>query len=159
MEKLFKDDYIHGGTQKNFYEEDERETCDCPLCGENDFHKLDEERGLSVVKRNHCNLIYTNPRAIDAHSNYFGEKDIYYSEARLVFKGKKPHHRDRNYRYELDKIKKVKKEGKLLDVGTNMGFFLRKARENGFETEGIEPSISLCEIARKNWGLEVHNYF
>ncbi|MCS7028234.1 MAG: class I SAM-dependent methyltransferase [Bacteroidia bacterium] len=40
-----------------------------------------------------------------------------------------------------------------------MGFFLRKAREFGFETEGVEPSPSLSKIARENWGLNIHTAF
>ena len=159
MEKLLFDDYIKGGTQKDYYEENEREFCDCPLCGKNDFNKLDDDKGLSVVKCKNCNLIYTNPRAKNAEENYFGDADIFYHEAMLIFKGKKPHHRDRNYEYEIEKIKKIKRTGKLLDVGTNMGFFLRKAREAGYETEGVEPSEALSRIARDNWNLKIHTTF
>ncbi len=159
MERLGREDYIHGGSQKDFYEEHEREHCKCPLCDSESFTVLDSDRGLSVVKCNSCSLIYTNPRAATAQENYFSNADIFYEEARLIFKGKKPHHRDRNYEYELVKIKKHKPSGKLLDVGTNMGFFLRKAREAGYETEGVEPSPAVSQIARDNWGLKIHTAF
>ncbi|HQI70715.1 MAG TPA: class I SAM-dependent methyltransferase [Bacteroidales bacterium] len=159
IEKLKKDDYIHGGTQKDFYDETQREFCRCPLCNADEYSVLGSERGLSVVKCNSCKLIYTNPRANNAQENYFGDADTFYNEARLIFKGKKVHHRDRNYEYEVKKIKKYKNSGKLLDVGTNMGFFLRKAREAGFETEGVEPSPALSKIATENWGLKIHNSF
>jgi len=159
MEKLLKDDYIHGGTQKDFYQEDEREFCHCPLCDANDFVHIDSDRGLSVVRCKSCNLIYTNPRAKNADENYFGDASVFHSEARLIFKGKKVHHRDRNYEYELEQIKKIKPFGRLLDVGTNMGFFLRKAREFGYETEGVEPSPALSDIARKEWGLKIHTSY
>lgn len=101
-------------------------------------------------------MIYTNPRPIDAEQNYFGDEKVFYEEARLIFKGKKKHHRDRNYEYELKKIKRFMPKGKLLDIGTNMGFFLRKARDFGFITEGVEPSPSLSKIARDEWGLTIH---
>ncbi|NMC98424.1 MAG: class I SAM-dependent methyltransferase, partial [Bacteroidales bacterium] len=159
MEKLQKNDYIHGGTQKDFYNENEREFCSCPLCGNDKYFQLYTERGLSVVKCKNCDLIYTNPRAKNAEENYFGDASVFYNEAMLIFKGKKAHHRDKNYEYELKKIKKIKKCGKLLDVGTNMGFFLRKARDVGFEVEGVEPSPSLSKIARENWGLKIHTSF
>ena len=159
MEKLIKDDYIHGGTQKDFYDEGEREHCSCPLCEQDEFVTLDSDRGLSVVKCENCDLIYTNPRANDAQENYFGDATTFYNEARLIFKNKKVHHRDRNYEYEIKRIKKVKAKGKLLDVGTNMGFFLRKAREAGFEPEGVEPSPSLSKIAKENWNLNIHTCF
>ena len=159
MEKLLNDDYIHGGTQKDFYDDDEREYCSCLFCEQDDFVTLGSERGLSVVKCRRCDLMYTNPRAKNTQENYFGDAKTFYNEARLIFKGKKKHHRDRNYEYELNKIKEVKATGKLLDIGTNMGFFLRKAREAGFETEGVEPSPSLSKIAKENWGLKIHTCF
>lgn len=159
MDKLKKEDYIHGGTQKDFYQENEREACDCPLCGNNAFKTVDHDRGLSIVKCEGCDLLYTNPRAKNAEMNYFGEAEAFYSEARLIFSGKKSHHRDRNYEYEIKKIQQLKPGGRLLDVGTNMGFFLRKAREAGFETEGVEPSPSLSKIARDHWNLNIHTAF
>ena len=159
MERLTKEEYIHGGTQKDFYDEKDTETCNCLLCKENDFVKIDSDRGLSIVKCKNCGLIYTNPRAKYAEQNYFGDSTTFFNEARLIFKGKKIHHRDRNYIYELKKLKKLKNSGKLLDVGSNMGFFLRKAQEFGFNPEGVEPSPSLSQIATEQWGLKIHNSF
>lgn len=159
MEILLKDDFIHGGTQKDFYNDNEKENCNCPFCGKNQYKVLGSDKGLSVVRCSECNLIYTNPRAIGAEENYFGDASVFYEEARLIFKGKKVHHRDRNYEYELRRIKEVKPNGKLLDVGTNMGFFLRKARDFGFQTEGVEPSPALVKIARDQWGLTIHEGF
>lgn len=111
MEKLKKDDYIHGGTQKDFYNDSEKEKCSCPLCNNNNYSIIGNERGLSVVKCVNCDLIYTNPRAKNAQENYFGEADAFFNEARLIFKGKKAHHRDKNYEYELKKIKKAYNTG------------------------------------------------
>lgn len=159
MEKLLKDDYIHGGTQKDFYNDNEKEFCRCPFCDKDDYITLGSERGLSVVQCKNCNLIYTNPRAKDAQENYFGDADIFFNEARLIFRGKKTHHRDRNYEYEIAHIKKIKPNGRFLDVGSNMGFFLRKAKQAGFDAEGVEPSPALAKIARENWGLTIHNSF
>ena len=40
-----------------------------------------------------------------------------------------------------------------------MGFFLRKAREFGYETEGVEPSPTVSKIAIENWDLKIHNCY
>lgn len=159
MERLKKEDYIHGGIQKDFYKDDEKEYCNCPLCDDDNYIQLDEDKGLAIVKCKSCDLIYTNPRAINAEKNYYGEESVFYNEARLIFLNKKTHHRDPNYAFELKKIKRFKPRGKLLDIGTNMGFFLRKAQEAGYETEGVEPSPSLSKIAREQWNLKVYNSF
>lgn len=153
-------DYVKGGTQKNFYSKDEVEYCNCPLCENKEYSKIYEERGcLGIVKCNKCNLIYTNPRAKEAEKNYFGDVSVYIEEARLIFNNKKTHHRDRNYIYEVNEIKKIKPNGKLLDIGCNMGFFLRKAREGGFDVTGVEPSPSLAGIAKEKFGLTVVNSY
>lgn len=158
--KLANADYIHGGTQKDYYGEADVIYWNCPLCGSNDAELLQTERGvLGVVQCKSCNLIYSNPRARDAEENYFGDAAIFHEEARLIFNGEKPHHRDRNYVYELRRIRRIKSHGKLLDIGANMGFFLRKARDFGYEVEGVEPSPSLAQMARKEFGLTIHNDF
>lgn len=159
MKISVKQDYIKGGTQKDYYEESEREFWNCPLCENDSSTFIDSDRGLSVVKCNHCSLIYTNPRAVDSEQNYFGETDIFENESRLIFKNQKPHHRDHNYIYELKKIKKIKPEGKMLDVGSNIGFFMRKAKEFGYDVEGVEPSPSLAKLCEDNWGIKVHNSY
>jgi 2-polyprenyl-3-methyl-5-hydroxy-6-metoxy-1,4-benzoquinol methylase len=158
--EISKDDYIKGGTEKDFYSPDEVESCLCPLCNSSQFTTIHKERGnIGVVICKSCELIYTNPRVKNSSENYFGAEAIYYEEARLIFKGKKTHHRDRNYEYELREIKKIKPSGKLLDIGPNMGFFLRKAVGFGFEAEGVEPSTSLGDIARREFGLKITNSF
>ncbi len=159
MKKLLKEDYVHGGTQKDFYEEDEREYTICPLCSADDFTKIESDRGLEVVKCKQCDLIYTNPRARDAQENYFGDKKVFYEEARLIFNGKRTHHRDRNYENQVAGIQKYKKSGNLLDVGAGMGFFLKKARDAGFDVQGVEPSPALSQIAEERWELKMHNGF
>lgn len=158
--KLVNADYVHGGTQKDVYTEADIESTFCLLCGSTESKLVCNERGaLAVVECNECHLIYTNPRPNDAEENYFGDASVFYEEGRLIFSGKKPHHRDRNYAYELRRIKRFKPSGKLLDIGANMGFFLRKAKEFGYDAEGVEPSPALAEIAREEFELTIHNHF
>ncbi len=159
MNRLQMADYIHGGTQKDHYGASEKEHCVCPLCGSNDSRNIDNERGLGIAECSQCQLIFTNPRAVDSDKNYFGDANVFYEEARLIFKGKKKHHRDRNYEYELKKIRRLKQSGRLLDVGPNMGFFIRKAKALGYDVEGVEPSPSLAAIAQREWDVNVHNSF
>lgn len=154
------DTYIKGGRQKNSYEADEVENCSCPLCGESRTEFIYAERkSLKVVKCVSCELIYVNPRVKQAETNYWGDAEIYFNEAKLIFSGKKSHHRDPNYLYELKHLKKIKPSGKLLDIGCSMGFFLNKARSVGYEVCGVEPSPSLSAIAKEQFKLEVINSY
>ncbi len=159
--KINQNEKIHGGMQKDFYQLNEVQSCPCPLCGSDQFDAICKERGhIGVVKCKDCELIYANPRVIGSELNYHGEASLYMDEARLIFKGLKTHHRDRNYEFEINEIKKHKNHGKFLDIGTNMGFFLRKARRHGFDVVGVEPSPSLSKIATEQFYLKIHtSYF
>jgi 2-polyprenyl-3-methyl-5-hydroxy-6-metoxy-1,4-benzoquinol methylase len=158
--KIAEKDYVHGGTQKDVYLEQDVEKCNCLLCGSDKYKEIYKERGcLGIVECMECGLIYTNPRPKEAEQNYFGDANIFYNEAEQIFRGNKVHHRDKNYENEINEIKKVKPSGRLLDIGTNMGFFLRKAKAAGFDTEGVEPSPALAKIATEEFVLKIRNSY
>ena len=159
--KLEKTSYQKGGTQKDFYEQSEVINVICPLCGKDDCLRIYRERGnLGVVRCRNCKLIYINPRLKDPEKIYWGDAEKYFEEARLIFEGKAAHHRDKNYLEDLKLIHKFKPRGNFLDVGTNMGFFLRNAKKwAGWSLYGVEPSPSLSEMARKYFGLNIKTAF
>lgn len=153
-------DYERAGTQKNFYTESEVVYCPCPFCASNKYKKIYNERmALGIVECLECRLIYVNPRLKSPETIYWGDLDKYFKEARLIFEGKARHHRDSNYIDDLKLIYKYKPSGEFLDVGTNMGFFLRNARNRKWNLYGVEPSASLSEAARKYFGLNVKTAF
>ncbi|MFN9719226.1 MAG: class I SAM-dependent methyltransferase, partial [Planctomycetota bacterium] len=50
--------------------------------------------------------------------------------------------------------------GRLLDVGTASGFFLRQFVDHpGWKTEGVEPSRVSADYARRTFGVTVHDGF
>lgn len=153
-------DYERGGTQKEFYTESEVKYVPCLLCGENNYRKIYKERGtLGIIQCLHCSLIYVNPRLKEPEKTYWGDADKYFKEAKLIFEGKARHHRDPNYIQDLKLIYKYKPSGNFLDVGTNMGFFLRNAKGRHWCLYGVEPSPALSELARKYFGLNIKTAF
>lgn len=153
-------DYERAGTQKEIYAKSEVEYGSCPLCSTQEYKKIYKERGmLGIVRCASCGLIYVNPHLKDPEKIYWGDADKYLKEARLIFEEKSSHHRDPNYNDDLKLIFKYKPSGNLLDVGTNMGFFLRNARNRKWNLFGVEPSPSLSEMARKYFGLNVKTAF
>jgi len=153
-------DYERGGIQKDNYDKSEVVFVLCPFCKANYYKELYKERGvLGIVRCLKCDLLYVNPRLKEPDKIYWGDAEKYYLEARLIFEGKAGHHRDPNYQADLRLISKYKPSGKLLDIGTNMGFFLRNAKIKGWDAYGIEPSPSLSEMARKYFGLNVKTAF
>lgn len=153
--------YEKGGLEKEVYDKTETINSACPLCGMNEFTEIYKERGsLGIVRCNNCSLIYVNPRLREPEKIYWGSADKYFQEARLIFEGKMPHHRDKNYLADLRLIHRYKPSGNFLDIGTNMGFFLRNAlKYKGWNLYGVEPSASLSNMANKYFGLNVKTAF
>lgn len=152
--------YLRGGEQKDTYSQEDIVFVSCPLCEEKNYKEIYKERGvLGIVKCLSCGLIYVNPRLKEPHKVYWGDQRKYFEEARLIFEGKARHHRDSNYLKDLKTIYKYKPSGNFLDIGTNMGFFLRNAHGWKWNLYGVEPSPSLAEIARDSFNLNVKTAF
>jgi len=149
-------DYEKGGMQKEYYKSEEVIERSCPLCGHDDYRTIYKEReNIGIVRCKTCGLVYTNPTVKDSEMNYWGDEKKYFEEAKLIFKGMAKSHRDVNYLEDLKVIEKIKPKGNFLDIGTNMGFFLRHTQDRDWNVIGIEPSPSLSEMARKYFGLNV----
>ncbi|MBI4040656.1 MAG: class I SAM-dependent methyltransferase [Deltaproteobacteria bacterium] len=159
-EKMNAPEYIRGGKQKLFYAESETTSWPCPLCQSPHSGLLDQERGSLQIRRClHCQLIRVSPRIKNPEEIYWGDPEKYFQESRLIFSGEQKHHRETTYLHDINLIQKFKPRGKLLDVGCNMGFFLKKTMECGYEGYGIDPSPSLTEIGKKNLNLNIETAF
>lgn len=156
-----KVDYEKGGLQKDVYEKSEVVDVPCPLCGNGEHKEIYKEREvLGIAQCKGCSLIYVTPRLKNPEGVYWGDAERYLKEAKLIFEGKASHHRDSNYRDDLRLIHKYKPTGNFLDIGTNMGFFLRNAKKwSEWKLYGVEPSPSLSEMARKYFGLNIKTSF
>jgi len=64
--------------------------------------------------------------------------------------------RSRSFTRGIEVLKRWGHHGRLLDVGTGLGFFLAQAREEGWETEGLEFSDKVAQYARRTLQLPVH---
>jgi hypothetical protein len=108
-------DFVHGGAMKSRYSPEEVTEVPCPLCGSEKRRRLYTELGsVGICECLSCSLIYTSPRILEPEKVYWGDPEAIYEEARLIFEGRAPHHRDPNYRHEMDTIEKFtrKKERK-----------------------------------------------
>ncbi|MBF0532474.1 MAG: class I SAM-dependent methyltransferase [Candidatus Omnitrophica bacterium] len=52
-------------------------------------------------------------------------------------------------------LKQFRREGKLLDVGCSVGFFLSCLKQEGWEGWGLEVSADAADFAEKKYGLKV----
>jgi SAM-dependent methyltransferase len=49
------------------------------------------------------------------------------------------------------------KGGSVLDIGCGIGTFLAVCREGGWNVTGVEPSSIACQVARREYGLDLIN--
>lgn len=103
----------------------------CPVCGlkRTDLRQNYEE----FVATHYSRGYYTGDPRYSAYANYKDDKKVIL----------------RNLRKFLTRIKKHKKEGKLLDVGCAMGFFVELALSHGFDAYGVDASQYAVTQAQK----------
>lgn len=105
-----------------------------------------------------CGLAYVNPRSEDRleTGNNLKESNLKQQNSRISEQFlDEERWKKKDFADRLTIIKKYKSEGKLLDVGCGIGFFLQVAQESGFEAKGIDPSFLVSNFARQKLGLDV----
>lgn len=105
-----------------------------------------------IVKCGSCGVIYVDEKIEQEQiSTYYevAEDPLYFAEQKA---------REITFRNYLKKLEKVfSSKGKILDVGTNTGLFVRLALNKGWEASGIEPNKWAVEYAKKNYGIDLIN--
>lgn len=106
----------------------------------------------TIVKCNYCGLIYVQEKISQNQiSTYYeiAQDPLYLAEQNA---------RKKTFFAYLKKLEKhFLKKGKLLDIGTNTGLFVRVARDCGWEASGLEPSHWAVTYAKKNYHLDLIN--
>ena len=145
----------------------------CNICGVNDYVVI--HRGLKddgsinlekkkvyassssiigndrIVKCNICSLKYVTPQLeskeiVDAYSEGSDETFVSQNKWRMV-----------TFKRCLNEVEKATegKKGKILDIGTAGGAFLKVAKDAGWDVSGIEPNKWLCNWCEENYGIKV----
>lgn len=129
----------------------------CPFCESKNIEIKNRNAESNLYKCKKCNSLFRKyfiPISTDYSSKYFIEdyknqygKTYEEDEENLKALAKK----------RLKIINDIKPSGKILDLGSAMGFFLKEASLNGYETEGIEISEYAANYCVNNLNLNVHN--
>jgi 2-polyprenyl-3-methyl-5-hydroxy-6-metoxy-1,4-benzoquinol methylase len=133
-------------------------TIDCPLCGSDTRSVLFVKRGYPIVRCDDCELVFANPqvdeslvlaeyRAGSARANDLWV-DVLLSERQLELDREK-------FEEILDELEPYRGGGRLLDVGTSIGLFLRLALDRGWDAIGNEFGERARQVARERFGLDV----
>lgn len=102
---------------------------------------------LRLVKCRKCGLVYANPRpsSMALFTNYTLMQDTLYLEEERG--------RRLSARLILEQLKRLRKRGRLLDIGCSAGFLLDEARKSGWDVYGVELSEWAIDYASNKLGI------
>lgn len=130
----------------------------CNLCGSTECRRSFSRNGWQIRICAQCGLGRTDPRPTPQSLGKCYGEDYW----RRGFKGeqytpKEIKHLLYRYGRRARYLKRYKRGGHLLEIGTGFGFFLESARRRGFEVQGIEYSAWVAEKARSMFNLPIRN--
>lgn len=120
----------------------------CNVCDSRKIFPVDVEN--NICKCRSCGYVFDNPRPTTSAIVEFYSMPTKY-DSWLSAEGE----RDALWKRRLRKLKRVSKQGTLLDVGSGIGQFLYHAKPFFTKVFGTEVSSSAIEIAAGKYGLEL----
>lgn len=122
----------------------------CPLCTLEQFKLLYElNSDYRIVKCKVCGFVFRNPQPTEEEINNFYTKEYYLGTADYKYQDER---NDRElierYSQKIETLHKIKKYGRLLDIGCAFGMFLKIASKY-YEPYGVEISEYASNYAKK----------
>ena len=111
----------------------------------------EEQLKEPLVKCEGCGFQYVNPRL---NSQYVMEGYTQAVDERFVTQSEG---RELTFKKCLNAIQKVwaKEPGKILDIGTANGSFLKVAKDAGWQVSGCEPNVWMGKWCKENYGIDI----
>ena len=130
----------------------DKEFIDCHACGAREFCPFIRDPGHQVVRCGGCGLYYVNPRPSALTLNRRVQESAAYTEDQL----RKLEFFQRRAERLFDRVEKLVRPGRLLDVGCAIGTELAVGKQRGWDVTGVELSESSVRFAREA-GFEVRS--
>ncbi len=125
---------------------------DCDLCGGLRSEALLEKNGASYRRCLDCGLVFSD---LSPLASAVANEDFFAAQvARYAARSYAPE-KQRLYSRRLGPFEPYRKLGRLLDIGANVGGFVHRAREEGWEAVGVEPVRACADWARREKGLDL----
>jgi 2-polyprenyl-3-methyl-5-hydroxy-6-metoxy-1,4-benzoquinol methylase len=126
----------------------------CKLCGSRRAEHVYTKNGAELVRCTSCGLVYVrNPPTRDAIERHYSFASGYHVAFRSDKSAESRAHAARAADF-LGIVERYTRPGNILDIGCSVGFFLERARAEGWTTFGVEISNDTAKLARGR-GLDV----
>jgi SAM-dependent methyltransferase len=126
----------------------------CPLCKKNEYNEWGKVGKYSILICRECGLGITAPFPTENELTE-SNQEIYQVEQRIHAYLSRKSYFEKRYRNNITIIKRFKREGKLLDVGCNIGLFLNVAREESYSVMGVELNKGCAQYGINNFKLDI----
>jgi 2-polyprenyl-3-methyl-5-hydroxy-6-metoxy-1,4-benzoquinol methylase len=135
------------------------ETVACALCGGTGTRPFVTKFGYPIVKCRQCGLVYCNPRlsAEETEKRYNADyfRNEYLPSVRPPAGVDEGEFLDVRFRAAIRLLERSGTvKGRLLEIGTGAGFFLKAAARAGWDAHGLELSSEAAAYARETLGLD-----
>lgn len=128
------------------------ETIQCVFCGDVGTHPYHTENGYQAVACAGCGLVFVTPRPTEAEMKHLYEGQE--TKIDLGHQIRKIEAVTLEARRALHLIRRYVPGGRLLEIGSAAGYFLREAERQGFKATGIDITRQFVEFARDVQGLD-----
>ena len=133
----------------------------CPLCAAERSRVTHELTGYRIARCGACGFEYQPGFGGGGGEDGVFSQDYYQVLQQEAFQAQfEDYARDPSapvFRRWLEEIERRVPRGRVLDVGSALGTFLRIAADRGWATQGVEISRFAAEYAREKRGLSVFN--
>lgn len=133
----------------------------CPLCKSKDVRPEYELTGYRIAICTRCGFEYHDGFKGGGGDDGMFSEDYYKVRQSDAFKVQYDDYtRDPSaevYRRWLERLEGMIPAGRILDVGSALGTFLKIAESRGWKPQGVEISRFAAEFARRERGLEIFN--
>lgn len=139
------------------------DTVPCNYCGVDDATEVfgpGVAQPSRIVRCNRCGLMYASPRARAVDAVLI--QDWKLDRAFLHKAGAQRFEKERLQVRDFARTRKLldheyPARGKLLEIGSGLGFLLAELKKDGWDVLGIEPNLTLADHAREELGVETRS--
>ena len=135
----------------------------CNLCGSNDY-TVRFEQGVAqvnqIVNCKACGLMYANPRTKEVDSVLIETYDPEFVLSAIVNQDLQRLEKEALQVKDYEKTraflhKHYPEKGKLIEVGSGLGYLLNFFKQDGWNVVGLEPNVGMCRYAESKFGIEI----
>lgn len=137
----------------------------CPICDYTEFTNdiisedfLLTHENFAIKSCKNCHFKFTNPRPVEEKLADYYQSEEYISHANKgtnIINVAYKIVRSYTINKKVDLINKLTNKGTVLDIGCGTGEFLHACKNDGWQIEGVEPSIVAKEKAEAKTGNKI----